>query len=269
MKAIEKPRAVLTGASSGLGGALAAQLLENGYEVAMVGRNDAGMRAIVDKLSPEAQARARIVTADLGNLKEVEGLIDRCQSAFGSPSPITHLINNAGFSVTGRIEDIPTEEYERCWRVNFLTPASLCRQVIPEMKKAKVGVISNVGSGVARRALPYVSPYCTAKAALHSFTESLRVELASTGITVMLFSPGPLLSNFHTAQVHCGKTKIISPPFDGKKSEDVAKKFFHAIEQRRERVTLGGRASLAHHLNYWAPRLTDRLLQRIYKLEEA
>lgn len=256
-------RALLTGASSGLGRALALKLAAEGYEVSVVGRNEKALQALVAEKA--AAGRIRYTLADLSKPTEAEGLVARALSAWPEQRPFTLLVNCAGFAVTGRVEDIPAEAWARSWQVNFYSAVALVQQVLPAMKQNRMGLICNVGSGVGRRAIPFTAPYCVAKAALHSFTESLRVEVAGSGICVQLFSPGPIASNFHQASEHYGKP-IYEPPFAGKSPEAIAEYAYHAIEARKERVVLGRKASLAHHLNYWAPRFTDKLLMRIFRI---
>lgn len=254
-------RALVTGASSGLGFALVSRLVASGYEVTAVGRN----KIALEELAQRAPGQVRVLVADLGNSSEVDGLVARALSAYTQAHPFSLLVNCAGYAVTGRVEDIPPSEWTTSWQVNFQAAVSLTQQVLPQMKKAADGFICNVGSGVGRRAIPFTSPYCVAKAALHSFSESLRVELSGSGIGVQLFSPGPIASNFNQASKHFGKP-VFSPPTVGKSPEEIAEILCRAILARKERVVLGQKASLAHHLNYWAPRFTDRLLTRVFRI---
>lgn len=253
--------AIVTGASSGLGRALALRLLRRGYRVVLVGRNEAALRKVSENAS-----EARILLADLADASQTASLVDKSTDLLGV-ARIDLLVNCAGMAVTGRAEDISEAQYEKCWRVNFTSAVSLARQVLPRMKSRRAGTIVNVSSGVARRALPYISPYCSAKAALNSFTESLRVEVACFGIKVMLFSPGPVTSNFHEATEHCGSTKLAFPPFRGVDADRVAEKLERAIVAGKTRVVLGLRASVAYHLNYWIPKLTDFIVGSLYRLE--
>ena len=254
--------AIVTGASSGLGRELTRKLLANDYRVAVIGRSAVRLQSAIAGY----ENRAKIVEADLSQATSVEGLVERCLAEL-QESSVDLLINCAGFAVTGKLQDIPEVIYEQCWRVNFTSAVSLVKQSLPHMIRENSGMIVNVSSGVARRALPFISPYCSAKAALSSFTESLRVELAFTQIKVMLFSPGPVTSGFHDSTVHCGETVLAFPPFIGVEAEIVAQKLFRAIEQKRTRVVLGFRASLAYHLNYWLPSLTDLIVRLVYRIQ--
>src|SRR4051794_18162934 len=94
-------RAILTGASSGLGKALAKELLNHGYAVALVGRQQ---KALEDAVGPHKD-RGKVVVCDLSNASEVDDLAARCKTALGGHEPIDLLVNCAGFSVTGKIDD--------------------------------------------------------------------------------------------------------------------------------------------------------------------
>jgi short-subunit dehydrogenase len=260
------PRAIVTGASSGLGRALSRLLARDGYELALVGRNEKALEALAQELRAANSKSVAVVKADLSKSDECEGLVEKCLNALGPKSPLTLLVNCAGYAVTGRTEDIPAEAIQKCWSVNFTAAVSLTQQAVLFFRRNNnEGLIVNVSSGVARRALPYYFPYCSAKAALNSFTESLRVELADTNIKVMLFSPGPVESGFHEAVVHYGENTLHQPPFHGRSAEAIAQLLLRAIHQRKERVVIGGKAALGYHLNYWAPRLADWLLGRMFK----
>ncbi len=259
-------RTLITGASSGLGKALAVEMAEKGYEVILVGRSESKLHEVIREASAGAQSRMRALQADLAVDTEVAGVIERTRALFNDRKPLGILVNCAGYAVSGRIDDIPAKDYERCLKVNFSAPVSLTQQVLPEMRAAGQGLIVNVGSGVARRALPFVSPYCAAKAALLSFTDSLRVELYRENIKVMMFSPGPVTSGFHDSTVHRGTEPLHFPPFHGKSASEIGHQFLKAIEGNKDRVVLGMRASVAHHLNYWFPRFTDWLIARMYRV---
>ena len=256
--------AIVTGASSGLGRVLVQELAKNGFELALIGRN----KSALSDLAASLRSKVAVVEADLAKPSDLIGLVERCRTALGGTEPFSHLVNCAGFAVTGKIEEIPTEAFERCWQVNFSSAVSLSQQVIPEMKRAKTGMIVNVGSGVGLRAIPFTAPYCTAKAALGSFSDSLRVEMAGTGIKVLHFSPGPVTSGFQTASEHYGAKPARVPTFHGQPAENIASKLFTAMVNEKERVVLGTRAMMAHHLNYWSPKLTDLILRKMFRTNE-
>lgn len=250
--------ALLTGASSGIGQKLAPLLAKEGYELLLVGRNRKGLEATLDSL-PKGSV-ARIVEADLSDNAQTDAIV-------AGEKQVDLLVNMAGYGSTGKVTEIPDEEFERSWRVNFLAPMRLIRRCLPAMVEAGEGTIVNVTSGVATRALPFIAPYAAAKAALNAATDSLRIELAGSGVHVCLFSPGPVDSGFQRSKKHFGVGALQFPKFYGASPEGVALRVLTAIQRQEPRVMLGGRAKLAKHLQYWSPRLTDRIVRAFYRID--
>ncbi len=260
-------KAILTGASSGVGRALAPLLANAGYSLALIGRDAIRLDAAFASLPMRARGRSFTLVRDLANIEETSRVFDDCRAHWGDG--IDLLVNCAGYGTSGPIEEIPLDAFERSFRVNYLAAVSLARQVIASMKAQQSGSIVNLTSGVARRSLPFISPYASAKAALNAFTDSLRVELAPHGIHVLLFSPGPVASAFQASKRHYGESPLDFPPFHGENPEWVARALFHAISKKKKRVTLGTRARIAHHLHYWSPTLSDFLTRSMYRLSKS
>lgn len=256
-------RIIITGASSGIGREAAKCLAERGDELILVGRNEYELRSLARELG---EAHTRVVAADLSEPTQVEGLIERCLAVFPDRK-LTHLINCAGMAVTGRAEEISHELFEKCWRVNFTAAVRLSQQAVKHFRKTGRGTILNVGSGVARRALPYLSPYCTSKAALHSFNESFRVELRGSDIKTILFSPGAVDTGFHAATVHCGTTRVQIPAQKGISASEAARRLVAALDGKRATIVLGRNSNLVYHLNYWFPRLVDWIFSKKFHAE--
>jgi short-subunit dehydrogenase len=252
---------LLTGASSGVGHELAKKLAIDGHALFLVGRDEKKHLELIASFPEPSRTHSKFIQADLGKLDQVATVVSRIGVE------LNWLIYCAGVSATGLAEDIPLSEYERVWHVNFLSMVSLLQQALPSMKKQGSGLVVSVSSGVARRALPFTAPYCSAKAALNSFTDSLRVELAGTGIRILLFSPGPVETRFHANIKHYGAKSLANPPLNGKTPEEIASKLLQAIKSGKERVIVGRKAALAHHLQYWSPKLTDKIIERLYKME--
>lgn len=262
-----KSVAIITGASSGLGRALAPLLARQNYHVALVGRDPGRLEEVILSAPTTLQPRMKSVAADLSLDKQVATVVERCQAQFGKETTIDLLVNNAGASVTGRMEDIPTADYERCWRLNYWACVLLVGQVLPLMKQRKKGTIANVISGVAHRALPYESAYCAAKAALKALTESLMLEAEPFGIDVLLFSPGPISSEFLSHRQHFGNTRIVHPPRAARTPEVVAWKLHRAITRRKRRTVIGVSAKVFAFLNLLCPWLVDRILSKMYRIQ--
>ena len=130
------------------------------------------------------------------------------------------------------------------------------------MKKKGYGQITNITSGVGKRGLPGVSPYCATKFALNALTESIRVELDPFGINVLSVSPGLVSTEFQNRWRIFGKLR---ETFEGKwkvSSIKVAQKILEAIENNKRDLDLSIRSKIACHINYWIPTLIDFILKR-------
>lgn len=171
------PTALVTGASSGIGRATAALLVERGYRVIGTCRNP-------ESLSAEARAPGVTYRAlDLADPKAVEEFA-------GSVSGIDVLVNNAGESQSGPLEELPDEAIRRLFQVNVFAPVRLAQLLLPDMRKRGRGRIVMVGSMLASFPLAYRSSYVATKAALAGFSHAARRELAPRGVWISTVEPG-------------------------------------------------------------------------------
>jgi short-subunit dehydrogenase len=177
-------RALITGASRGIGEALAREFASEGATVALVARSaDA-----IEKLAAEFGGTAH--AADLADPAQVTGLIARVEEEAG---PIDVLVNNAGVAPTsGAIHDWSNAELEQIYRVNLVSPADLCRQVIPGMLQRGRGHIVNVSSLAGVAVFPGLTSYASTKAGLTQFTAGLRADLKKTPIKTTVVELGPI-----------------------------------------------------------------------------
>lgn len=245
---------LLTGASSGLGRALASAFAGAGCRVAAVGRNEAALAA----LAAELRARGAVVepfTHDLHRFDGAAELVAQVESRIG---PVAILVNNAGAGVSGTVADVPMAEFLGALESNLLGAIALSKAVLPGMLGRKDGALAFVSSGVALRALPGYAPYSAAKAALSAFADSLRVELAGSGISVTTVYPGKLVTPFQRRSRHFGQP--FASPGGGALPERIAARILDAVEKRKPFVTVRGAAWLAAWLDMLAPGLVDRVL---------
>lgn len=169
---------VVTGASGGIGKACVSLLRDNGFTVLAAVRNDAQAASLA--------GAARPFRLDLSEPTLIDKAVEEIRS-FGLP--LRGLVNNAGASRAGAIEDLSMRSISEVLQVNLLGPVQLTRALLPELRSGN-GRVVNIGSGEGFLATPLNAPYCMAKHALEAFTESLRIELASSAIPVSIISPG-------------------------------------------------------------------------------
>ena len=184
--------AVVTGASSGIGEAIARELARRGHGVTLVARSEDRLRALAAELT-SATLRAEVVVADLSDRAARAGLLNRV-SALGLVPDI--LVNNAGLSTLGPVARAdPAAEMEMI-EVDVVAVADLCSRFLPGMVERGRGAVLNVASLGAFQPLPGQAGYGAAKAFVVSYTGSLMGELRGTGVTATVLCPGPVATGF-------------------------------------------------------------------------
>ena len=178
---------VVTGASGGLGQALARELAAHGHRVTLVARR----RRVLEELARELGSSAHVVAADVRNVEEVVVKLRDAEALLG---PIDVLVNNAGTVVSHRFADVSDAEAREVIEVDLLAPLLLARAVLPAMLERRSGTIVNITSTGALGPNPGMVHYCAAKAGLAAASESLRGELRGTGVHVITVYPGPMLT---------------------------------------------------------------------------
>ena len=249
---------LVTGASVGIGRETAIAFAKAGGKIALVSRDAQSLEAARKEIEQEG-GTARAFPCDLSRLETIPSVVEAVAKNLG---PVDVLINNAGYAVTGLVEDCPVDQYKKNFEVNFFAPVALIQAVLPEMKKKRSGQIINVSSGVGRRALPGFSAYSSTKFALCGLTESLRVEVRSFGIDVIAIFPGRVESKFHERIESYGRLNLKFPPIPMRPPVEIAEFILNASKKRKREATVWGPGRVGYHLNYWAPKLVDRLLAR-------
>jgi NAD(P)-dependent dehydrogenase (short-subunit alcohol dehydrogenase family) len=189
MKAIELTGrvALVTGASKGLGKAMALALAKAGAKLALVSR-DRRLLAETAAAIAEAGGEAAVFAADVSEESQVLALENAVAARFGR---IHILINNAGINLRKPVTEFTLEEWNRIQATNVTGPFLMCRSFVPHLKGQGYGRILNLTSIMSHISLPGRAAYCASKAALLGLTKALALELAPDAITVNGISPGP------------------------------------------------------------------------------
>jgi NAD(P)-dependent dehydrogenase (short-subunit alcohol dehydrogenase family) len=177
-----KKTAVVTGASRGIGRALALSFIQAGYDVWALARSAEAL----EELRREAGEALRPLAVDVA---DEAALLAACRTVLQGSAPYV-LVNNAGISHSAPLTKTRTEDLQRVMAVNVTAPYLLCRELIPAMIAAGGGRIINIGSIASVRGARYTSAYCASKHALLGITRALSVEYARKGITVNQVNPG-------------------------------------------------------------------------------
>jgi len=259
--------ALVTGASSGIGRAVAKLLAERGYRVIGTCRNPA---ALADKLDG-VEYRAL-------DLTDVES-IDAFAAELGA---IDVLVNNAGESQSGPIEELPTEAITRLFQLNVFGPVRLMQLVLPGMRERRYGRVVMIGSMLASFPLAYRSSYVATKAAIKGFATAVRFEVSPFGVWVTTVEPGSINTGIGQRRtkyiaadsVHAQRFATMLRALDSNEShgisaDKVAKTVVAAIEADRPQplYAVGSRAQLVFPLRRVLPRKTaERIIARAHGL---
>jgi short-subunit dehydrogenase len=186
LKTLAGQVAVVTGASSGLGWAMAKVLKQQGCRLGLVARRKDKLAALAAEIS-EAGGTAVVAPADVGERGEITAALGAIQSQLG---PVDLLIANAGVGIPTLLEPMNVSAVERMFRVNVLGAVYAIEGVLPQMLQRGRGHIAGVSSLGAYKGLPGESGYCASKAALNVYLEGLRIHVRSRGIRVTTVCPG-------------------------------------------------------------------------------
>lgn len=179
---------IVTGASRGLGLAIAATLAAAGYGVVAVARKETEeLRAAAATAAREQRGRVLFRSFDLSRIDEIAGFVGEVRKEVG---PIYGLVNNAGLGTAGVLTIMRDEQIESLLRLNTLAPIVLTKYVVRSMMVERAGRIVNISSIVAATGYSGLSAYSATKAALIGFTRSLAREVGQLGITVNIVAPG-------------------------------------------------------------------------------
>ena len=239
---------LVTGTSGGIGMALAKECASRGARLALCSRD---LKAI-----PQVP-NSRSYKLDVTKPSQLKAVCKKAERDFGG---IDILINNAGAHLFAEVEKLPEAMLKKVLDTNLFGPLRMIQALLPAMKKRGSGLIVNIGSNLAWRSIPRGGGYSASKAALARLTESLRDELAGTGVKVLHAAPGVVLTRLRDRAAHVGakpegQSKLPFP----REAGVTAKEIVDAIEAgKREVITAAWPVKFwAKVLVPWFPKLVD------------
>jgi short-subunit dehydrogenase len=246
--------ALITGASSGIGAAFARALAARSYDLVLVARREERLAALAVELQGRHAIDAEVLVADLSQPADVERVAQRVAGL----ETLELLINNAGFGTIGRFFKVDLAKHLDMIHVHVIASVRLCRAALPGMVARGRGAIVNVASVAAFSPLVGNATYSATKRFLVTFSQSLQMELAGTGIKVQALCPGFTHSGFHDTPEYERFKRSSIPGFMWMSAEDVVAGSLKALERKRVvyipgfknrlLVTLAGGGGLASRL---------------------
>jgi uncharacterized protein len=235
----DKPLAVVTGASSGIGAVFARTLAARGYDLALVARRQDRLRQMADDLENHFHVNCRLLGADLTREGELRGV----EQFLGVASNLRLLVNNAGFGTLGRFFEAPLESQDAMHRLHVLATMRLTHAALRNLTAQNQGAIINVSSVAAYVPRPGGTSYYATKAWMNCFTEGIYLELKSAGsrVCVQALCPGFTLTEFHDV---LGVDRKEVPSGWWMTAEDVVAASLRGLEKRQLFVVPGLRYRL-------------------------
>jgi len=246
--------ALVTGASSGIGRALAKALAKQGVVLAVSARRKAALDSLADDIEKEGGKRPAVLTADLSKRGEARLLGERAVTALGR---VDILVNNAGVGIGGAQLVVGDDDMAReLFETNYWSALALVSALVPAMRERRFGAVVNVASIGAFAPMPLAGHYCSSKAALSQHSETLRLELRGSGIHVFNVQPGPvdtgMLAEF--SAVPGGDGFLARMPHGD--PDVLARKIVRGLERGQRSLVYPTSLAVARHLPTVAVRAT-------------
>jgi len=255
-------RVWVTGASSGIGEALAHAFAERGAHLILSARNEQELNRVAAGCTNAGAASVIVQPLDLAQHDTISGIVDKILKQVGK---VDILLNNGGISQRSLAKDTALEVDKKLMSINFFGTVALTKALLPNMLTHQLGHIVTITSLTGKFGTPLRSSYAASKHALHGFFDSLRAELGNTPIFVTLICPGFIRTNVSVNALTADgskQNKMDDATEHGMLPERLAQKILRAIEQGREEAYFGGKEVLGVYLKRFFPAWFSRYLKR-------
>jgi len=255
MKAPFRQQTILiTGATSGIGKALALNLLQQGAQVAVCARDEAKLQAFSQLAN---NPNLLCIQADVSREEDCKRFVEEAVNRFGQ---VHALINNAGISMRALFEDLDLNVLRQSMDINFWGTVYCCKYALPHILQTK-GSIAGISSIAGYKGLPCRTGYSASKFAMQGFLESLRIELLHRGVNVLWISPGFVASNIRNTALNAAGQAQTETPLDESKlmsAEECAERILDAMARRKRSLLMSAQGKLTVWMNKFFPGFVDR-----------
>jgi short-subunit dehydrogenase len=242
-----KPLSLITGASSGIGAALAREFARHGHALVLTARREAELQALADSIAAEGHGRPAVITSDLGTPAGVAALADALSRRGLEPA---FLVNNAGFGLLGDAAALDRSRQLAMIDLNMRALTDLTLRLVDSVRRQRGGIL-NLASVAGFLPGPNMAVYHASKAYVLSFTEALHAELQYQGVRVCALCPGPVQTEFFE---HAGKPDVDLPSFFLRTPERVARQGYEGFMAGHRVVVPGGPNRIVTVLSRLMPR---------------
>lgn len=253
----------LTGASSGIGEALAYELAKKGTKLILSSRREDELKRVASSLGI-SDTDYMVLPMDLSSSSDFHSLVDQAISRYGR---VDVLLNNGGISQRSLAIETPVSVDRQLFEVNFFGTVTLTKAILPHFIKNKSGTIATVTSAVGKFGSPWRSGYAAAKHALHGFFDSLRAEIYSSNVNILLICPGFVQTDVSKNALTASGEKLGSmdqATSDGLTAKECASRIVRAIEQEKEEVFIGGfKENLGLYVKRFFPSLFSIMIRKM------
>jgi short-subunit dehydrogenase len=255
------PFALITGASKGIGKAIAETLATRGYDLLLIARSAELLEQVSAEIHKASGRNCQWLAVDLSGKQAAETVFSWCQK---NQYEVSVLVNNAGYGLSGPFEKYSAEEHTEMLNVNIITLTKLTRLFLPDLLKQKAGYILNIGSSASYQAVPLLSAYAASKAFVLSFSRGLYQELRKTSVSVTCICPGPTDTNFVNRANVGAKGKKAAEKFN-MSADTVAHIAVDSLFHRRPEVITGGLNKLSAFFAWLLPKtMVEGIAKKLY-----
>lgn len=254
--------ALITGASKGIGKAIALELAAKKYNVLLVARSEDALKNLCSEIENEFNVKADFLAIDLSESNSPEEVLNWVKS---KNIDLSVLVNNAGYGLSGYFEKYPLEETLNMMQLNMQALVKFTSCFLPELKKTKQSYILNVASTAAYQSVPGLSTYAATKSFVLSFSRGLHQEFKGTNVSITCLSPGATDTDF-VKRANLGEKGLKAAEKVNMTPKDVARIGLSAMFNKKPEVVAGAVNKLGTFLAWLLPKnIVEKVAMSAYK----